>query len=97
MTFNMTFSTTTTGTLWNGPVCGTCGAKYLNRHKCSREDLLRKIAELQSLLGCPSCGQQIGGAHFCPGPDLTKNCPCRPENGGSGICGCTLSGPKITC
>ena len=29
--------------------------------------------------------------------DRTRNCPCRPENGGSGVCGCILSGPKITC
>lgn len=25
-----------------------------------------------------------------------SRCPCRVENGGSGICGCTLSGPRIT-
>lgn len=25
--------------------------------------------------------------------DRTANCPCRPENGGSGICGCVLSSP----
>ena len=29
--------------------------------------------------------------------DRTAGCPCRPENGGSGVCGCTLSGPQITC
>lgn len=26
----------------------------------------------------------------------TRNCACRPENGGSGICGCVLGGPTIT-
>ena len=25
-----------------------------------------------------------------------RSCPCMPENGGSGICGCVLGGPKIT-
>ena len=29
--------------------------------------------------------------------DATRNCPCRPENGGSGVCGCTLGGPQVTC
>lgn len=27
----------------------------------------------------------------------THSCSCRPENGGSGICNCTLGGPTITC
>jgi hypothetical protein len=26
----------------------------------------------------------------------TSRCSCRPENGGSGICGCVLGGPTIT-
>lgn len=29
--------------------------------------------------------------------DPTRHCPCRPENGGSGVCGCIMSGPKVTC
>lgn len=28
---------------------------------------------------------------------IADNCPCNPANGGSGICGCTLTGPIITC
>jgi hypothetical protein len=28
--------------------------------------------------------------------DASK-CPCNPALGGSGICGCVLSGPRITC
>lgn len=87
--------------IWNGPVCGTCGKQYLNSHKCSREDILRRIAELQAILGCPGCGQNIEGPHYCPGPQKSKSfsdlCGCNPKNGGSGICGCTLSGPEIIC
>lgn len=30
-------------------------------------------------------------------PDLMTHCPCRHENGGSGICGCVLGGFQITC
>lgn len=30
------------------------------------------------------------------GADPTANCPCRPENGGSGICGC-IRNVKVTC
>jgi len=26
-----------------------------------------------------------------------RSCPCMPENGGSGICGCVLGGVQITC
>jgi hypothetical protein len=29
--------------------------------------------------------------------DRMAGCPCRPENGGSGVCGCTLGGPEVTC
>lgn len=29
--------------------------------------------------------------------DPMAHCPCRPENGGSGICNCILGGPRITC
>lgn len=29
--------------------------------------------------------------------NIAKNCSCNPENGGSGICGCVLTGPIITC
>jgi hypothetical protein len=28
---------------------------------------------------------------------IAENCGCNPANGGSGICGCTLTGPVITC
>lgn len=28
---------------------------------------------------------------------IAENCGCNPANGGSGICGCVLTGPIITC
>lgn len=28
---------------------------------------------------------------------IAENCGCNPANGGSGVCGCTLTGPIITC
>src|SRR5690242_16118696 len=28
---------------------------------------------------------------------IAQNCGCNPANGGSGICGCVLTGPIITC
>lgn len=57
---------------------------------------------------CPDCGGWVDssvGVHYCPTPHQTypnpyvqmRDCPCRTENGGSGICGCTLSNPVITC
>lgn len=30
-------------------------------------------------------------------PDPTRRCPCRPENGGSGLCGCTLGNRTVHC
>lgn len=84
-----THSTSTTGGYtWNGPSCQTCGALYLGSHTCSPADLVRRAAELLRL------AEQAGS----PTPtDRTAGCPCRPENGGNGVCGCTLGGPQITC
>ena len=28
---------------------------------------------------------------------IAENCPCNPANGGSGMCGCVMTGPIITC
>ena len=33
---------------------------------------------------------------FLPKYD-TSGCPCRQENGGSGLCGCIFGGPQVTC
>lgn len=71
---------------WNGPTCGTCGARYLGSHTCTTEDILRRVNELLGLLPKEPAA--------C---NPTRTCPCRPENGGSGVCGCTLGGPRITC
>lgn len=80
---------------WNGPVCGVCGRGYLgNRgHTCSVEDLQQKIDYLQQVIDRlkDPTPQPTGW-----GRD-TSTCPCNPLNGGSGVCGCTLSGPTITC
>lgn len=38
------------GTTWNGPVCPTCGLRYLGSHTCSHEDIVRRINELLDLL-----------------------------------------------
>lgn len=78
-----------TGVMWNGPTCPTCHAKYLGTHTCSTADILRRVQELLALLpGTPQVSCR---------PDPTRTCPCRPENGGSGVCGCVLGGPQITC
>lgn len=81
--------------LWNGPICPTCGP-YLGTHACqmrpcpgcATKDAV--IANLMKLLGGAS-------APLASPPSGQMACPCRPENGGSGICGCILYGPKITC
>lgn len=83
----------TSSTTWNGGTCSTCGALWINRHECSVMDLVRRADELrdmalkkfEALNPQPTTGSPA------------KTCPCRPENGGSGVCGCTLGGPKVTC
>jgi hypothetical protein len=80
---------TTANIAWNGPVCGTCGLRYLGSHRCSHEDITRRINELLALL--KQQPQTRDNLTF----DRT-GCPCRPENGGSGVCGCILSGPRVS-
>lgn len=89
MSLHSVTATTSTAVAWNGPICQTCGARYLGSHTCSTADILRRVQELLALLpGTPqdSCR-----------PDPTRNCPCRPENGGSGVCGCVMGAGQVTC
>jgi hypothetical protein len=91
----MTFSATAnamTATCWNGPICPTCGARYLGSHMCSWEDLQRRIEELRTAQDRLTRGP-VSTPEFT---DRTAGCPCRPENGGSGVCGCILGGGQIT-
>ena len=39
-------STGTHAVSWNGPICNTCGARYLGSHVCTREDIMRRVNEL---------------------------------------------------
>lgn len=76
----------TSATTWNGGVCGTCAARYIGHHVCSHQDITRRINELRDMLSrTPPMST-----------DRTSGCPCRPEKGGSGVCGCVLSGPSTT-
>jgi hypothetical protein len=79
----MSLSNSATFTAWNGPICGT---GYLGSHRCSREDIARRIAELARLMDATDAPA-----------NRTAGCPCRPENGGSGVCGCIMGGATITC
>lgn len=75
--------------LHNGPVCTVCGKCYIGTHQCDPSDLLRRAQELIDLA-------QRMPVRAAP-VDRTASCPCRPENGGSGICGCIMGGLQITC
>lgn len=78
-----------TAIAWNGPVCQTCGKGYLGTHECAPADLLRRAADLIEQAGQASMPAAAEGR--------MAHCPCRPENGGSGICGCVMGGMQITC
>jgi hypothetical protein len=88
MQTSQTFASTATASTWNGGFCQTCGARYLGSHACTNEDILRRVTELLGMLNRPTVAR---------GCDPTSACPCRPENGGGGVCGCVLSGPRVTC
>lgn len=49
---------------------------------------------------CNQCGESWTTGHQCATSapmDRMRQCPCRPENGGSGVCGCILGGLQVTC
>lgn len=73
--------------------CRGCAAK-----DATIAEQARTIARLTQLLDRPTWPMRIGagGCIDTPLPDPTANCPCRFENGGSGICGCSRRS-QITC
>lgn len=81
---------------WNGPVCPICHKGYLGSHVCDVADLQAQIERLQQLIDSrPVVADTNPYTHrqqFDP-----STCPCSPARGGSGICGCTLTAPTITC
>lgn len=89
----------------NGPVCNTCGQGYIGNHTCKVSVLKDKIADLQKMIDQiegqpkPPCCPPVTTTY--PTPQWTQydtsTCPCRKENGGSGVCGCIFGGPQITC
>lgn len=84
---------TTTTTAWNGPICGVCGTRWLGSHTCSNADILRRISELAAMLKPEPATKPRNPLDLDP----QAACPCRPENGGSGVCGCILAGRQVTC
>lgn len=84
-------------TLHNGPVCATCGRGYIGAHQCDPAELRRQaLALLRQADAIDARNQSTPVRPHAPF-DRTAGCPCRPENGGSGICGCILGGVQITC
>lgn len=82
---NSTSSNPGTGA-WNGGICPTCFAVYVGSHACTRESIDARIAMLQALRDSLPTGTT----------QRTMGCPCRSENGGSGVCGCILGGPSVS-
>jgi hypothetical protein len=84
---------------YNGPICTTCGVGYVSSHQCDPAELRRQAMRL--LQTADAIDAHNGSAPLrrasAPVVDRTAGCPCRPENGGSGICGCVLGGLRITC
>lgn len=79
-----------TSTTWNGGHCPTCGANWLNSHACTREDIARRIGELADLLRTMQPQEHVSPPKW----RRANGCDaCRR----SGVCGCILSGPEVTC
>lgn len=92
-----TFTNVTVNPSWthNGPVCPTCRRGYIGQHTCSPailrgiiDHLSRRIDEIEQAEVQRSARTNA---------DYARGCPCNPANGGSGVCGCILGGPQITC
>jgi len=85
-------------TLWNGPVCWDCGKPYVAYHSCDPADLEKKAALLQEKADVlrRQRDTMISWSYSSNSRDNSE-CPCRRENGGSGVCGCALGGTQITC
>lgn len=84
--------------MWNGPICKACNTPYVGTHECRESDLQRRIDELQKQIDeLRGHAPKREGVRLWQDELFEKNCPCRKENGGSGVCGCTLGGTKITC
>lgn len=62
--------------------------------------MVRETVTEQGNTGDTSLSKRLGQPRI-PFPTRAEfdpsNCPCNPERGGSGICGCIMSGPTITC
>lgn len=76
----------------NGPVCTICGKAYVGSHRCTVEDIDRRIAELEAYRATLT---NPPGRPFTVRFD-PRTCACHPSNGGSGICGCVRGGTVIT-
>lgn len=98
----LTYSTTaTTVAVHNGPICSTCSTPYVGIHTCSVEQLLRAAEQADARASDLRRRAVERFESLNPQPtrgpvDRTASCPCRPENGGSGVCGCIL-GQSWTC
>lgn len=102
----MKIVTTTTSSLHNGPICGQCGVGFVSSHQCDPAELRRQAMVLLRAADSidehnkpkpPWVPPTPHRPYVAPAPvDRTAGCSCRPENGGSGICGCILGGMQIT-
>jgi len=79
---------------WNGGICTVCNTKWIDYHECDAKDLIdtakRLLDRAEEILQKDNFKRDNWS-------DARQSCPCRPENGGSGICGCILGGFRVTC
>lgn len=88
-------ATASTAVAWNGGRCHICNSGYLGSHRCDPEALVRRAHELLDM-----ARREFDARLAASTPvdiEFRRSCPCRTENGGSGVCGCTLGGPTVTC
>lgn len=87
----------------NGPVCTRCNVGYIDTHVCDPDVLIAMATELiAEAARIRDTAAKKAAERWdlrittdqLPGQAL---CPCRPENGGSGVCSCILGGVKVTC
>jgi hypothetical protein len=95
----LTMNTAPAAAAHNGPVCHVCMVPYIGIHRCRPEHIEARIDWLQDYLRAryDEIFREATpvDVHISPGM-RTRSCPCRRENGGSGVCGCVLGGPEVT-
>ena len=72
------------------PPCAGCSAK---------DEFIKQLLDMLMAkpVSVPMMPTYPKPPNYSPGTSFYDRCSCNPKNGGSGVCGCTLGGTRVTC